>query len=98
MPLNNDCSYFIFQIFVKHRDKMLKLLKLKRYQVSVHYATPLPLMTYYNRKYKLNNKFFIKTANYAKTNISLPCYPKMKMRDVDKISRVIINGLKNVKK
>ena len=99
MPLNNDCSYFVFQIFVKNRDKILKLLKKKKYQVSVHYATPLPWMTYYYSKYKLRNKFFMKTIDYAKTNISLPCYPKMKMKDVDKISRVIINGLrKNVKK
>ena len=99
MPLNDDCSYFVFQIFVKNRDKILKLLKKKKYQVSVHYATPLPWMTYYYSKYKLKNKFFLKTINYAKTNISLPCYPKMKMKDVDKISRVIINGSKkNVKK
>lgn len=93
MPLSQDCSYFIFQIFVKNRDKILKLLKNKNYQVSVHYATPLPSMTYYNKKYKLKNNFFLKTIKYAEENISLPCYPKMTIAEVDKISSTIINGV-----
>lgn len=98
MPLSQDCSYFIFQIFVKNRDKILKLLKNKNYQVSVHYATPLPSMTYYNKKYKLKKKFFLKTKKYAEENISLPCYPKMKIAEVDKISSTIINGVNANKK
>ena len=31
MPLDKNCSYFIFQIFVKNRDKILKILKKKKF-------------------------------------------------------------------
>ncbi len=90
MPLDKNCSYFIFQIFVKNRDKILKILKKKNFQVSVHYAKPIPLMEYYTKKYNYKKNSFEKSKNYAKSNISLPCYPKLKFKEVDKISETII--------
>ena len=39
MPQDKDCSYFIFQIFHKKRDKLLKEFKAKKIGVSVHYNT-----------------------------------------------------------
>ena len=39
---NNDSSYFVFQIFCKKRDQLLRYLKNKNIGVSVHYANPLP--------------------------------------------------------
>ena len=52
---------FLFCIsnFYKNRDKLLKFLKLKKIGVSVHYANPLPKMTYYKKKYKLSIKNFL---------------------------------------
>ena len=45
LKFSKNCSYFIFQVFVKNRDKILKVLKEKKIGVSVHYATPLPLIS-----------------------------------------------------
>ena len=33
--------------------------------VSVHYGTPLPNMTYYKNKYKINALNFINSKNYG---------------------------------
>ena len=80
LKFSKNCSYFVFQVFVKNRDKILKVLKEKKLiGVSVHYATPLPLMTYYTKKYNLNKKDFVNSIRYAKSNISLPNHPFLKI-------------------
>ncbi|MDC3166111.1 DegT/DnrJ/EryC1/StrS aminotransferase family protein, partial [Candidatus Pelagibacter sp.] len=58
MPYSKDCSFFIFQIFCKKRNKILKELKNKNIGVSVHYANALPRMTYYKKKYNLKDSKF----------------------------------------
>ena len=71
-------------------DYQLKILKEKNFQVSVHYAKPIPLMKYYLNKYTGKKDLYSNAIEYAKTNISLPCYPKLKLKEVDKISETII--------
>ena len=89
LKFSKNCSYFIFQVFVKNRDKILKVLKEKKIGVSVHYATPLPLMTYYKKKYDLNKKDFVNSIRYAKSNISLPNHPFLKNNEIDFICDTI---------
>ncbi len=89
MPYSRDCSYFIFQIFCKNRDKILKKLKNLNIGVSVHYANALPRMTYYKNKYDLNYMKFKNAIKYGYENISLPVYPKLKISEVDKICKTI---------
>ena len=89
MPYSLNCSFFVFQIFCKDRDTLLKEFKNKKIGVSIHYATPLPLMTYYKNKYNLKNTIFKKAKNYADTNISLPIYPLLKFKELNKIVKVI---------
>ena len=89
LKFSKNCSYFIFQVFVKNRDKILKILREKRIGVSVHYATPLPLMTYYKKKYNLNKKNFVNSVRYAKCNISLPNHPFLKNNEIDYICDTI---------
>lgn len=84
-------SYFVFQIFIKNRDMVLQNLKEKNIGVSVHYMHPLPKMTYYNNKYKLNLKDFKNACEYGNTNISLPIYPLLKISEVDLICKTIID-------
>lgn len=86
-----DCSYFVFQIFCQSRDSILKYLKEKRIGVSVHYTNPLPKMTYYKKKYKLNVKKYPNAEKYGNMNISLPIYPKLKNKEVDYICKTILN-------
>ena len=59
----------------------------------MHYSKCLPRMTYYKRKYNLNINHFKNSDIYGRTNISLPIYPKLKIKDVNKICKTIINLL-----
>jgi len=84
-PYNKDNSYFIYQIFCKSRDKILKNFKKLNIGVSVHYSTPLHRMSYYRNKYKLNPKNYLSSENYSSKNISLPVYPKLNYKEIDHI-------------
>ena len=90
MPYSANSSFFVFQIFCNNRDKILKKLKERKIGVSVHYTNPLPKMSYYKKKYKLDIKDFRNSHKYGKLNISLPVYPKLKKMEIDKICREII--------
>ena len=96
MPYSSDCSFFVFQIFCKNRDKLLKNFKSKNIGTSIHYATPLPLMTYYKKKYQLDTKSFKNSKKYASTNISLPIYPSLKKFEIN-IDRVPHIGWNKIK-
>ena len=94
MPYSKRCSFFVFQIFTNKRDKILNLLKKKRIGSSVHYTNPLPKMSYYKKKYRLNIKNFSYAQTYGLSNISLPVYPKLKNKEVDKICNLIKKTIK----
>ena len=96
-PFSKNNSYFIFQIFCKNRNKILEELKKKKIGVSVHYMHPLPTMSYYKKKYRVASKHYVNASQYANTNISLPVYPSLSMRDVDYISKTIISLTNNEK-
>ncbi len=82
---DKDSSYFIFPILTKLRNSLLKHLIKKKIGVSIHYATTLPFMTYYKKKYNLDKRKYKNSILYANGNISLPVYPKLSLKDVDKI-------------
>ena len=89
MPFSKNCSFFIFQIFVKKRDKLINFLKKKKIQFSIHYANSLDQMSYYKKKYNLKNVNFKNINKYGKMCISLPVYPKLQDKEVDYISETI---------
>ena len=89
MPYSERCSFFVFQIFYKNRDKLLKELKKRNIGVSVHYSNPLTKMTYYKRKYNIKNINFKNSNYYGNSNISLPVYPKLKNTEIDNICKII---------
>ena len=73
-------SYFIFQIFLNSerlRNKILKVFKNKKIGCSIHYATPVPLMSYYKNKYNYKKGDFPNAEKYGKTSISLPVHQSM---------------------
>lgn len=94
-PFSKNNSYFIFQIFCKNRNRILEELKKKNIGVSVHYMHPLPSMSYYKKKYRLDIKKYSNASQYADTNISLPVYPSLTMGEVDYISKTIISLINN---
>ena len=89
MNYSKECSFFVFQIFCKKRNKLLKFLKNKNIGVSVHYINPLPRMSYYKNKYNLKITNFKNAQKYANSNISLPIYPKLTLKEVDLISNTV---------
>ncbi len=82
---DKNCSYFVFQIFVKNRNLILKQLVKKKIGVSVHYMMPLHKMGYYKKKNKSKNKHLKNSSAYGNMNLSLPVYPKLKISEVDYI-------------
>ena len=96
-PFSNNNSYFIFQIFCKKRDFILKEFKKLGIGVSVHYSTPLYRMSYYKKKYQFKFKDYLNSDLYSKTNISLPVYPKLKNIEIDYICKTLIKLINNEK-
>jgi len=94
MPYSNNCSFFVFQIFVKKRNGLMKILKDNKIQFSIHYANSLNKMSYYKKKYNLNDTTCLNATNYGKTCLSLPIYPKLTNKEIDFISSKI-NGFLN---
>ena len=89
-------SYFILQVFFKNkkiRNKILLKFKEQKIGCSIHYATPVPLMTYYKKKYRLNKKNFVNAVKYGENSISLPTHPFIEKKMINKILKVIEKNL-----
>lgn len=91
----ND-SYFIFQLFFKNsklRNKISKFLKSYKIGHTVHYMTPVPLMSYYKKKYNFKTKEFPVSVKYGKVSISLPIHGDLGKKDMYRIYSTIKKGL-----
>ena len=93
MPYSKDCSFFVFQIFSKKRDKIIKIFKELNIGFSIHYPNSLPKMSYYKKNNKLNLKSYKNSIDYGNMNISLPMYPKLKNIEIDFICKSILKAL-----
>tara|TARA_B100002019_G_C21268861_1_gene600971 strand:+ start:35 stop:1147 length:1113 start_codon:yes stop_codon:yes gene_type:complete len=94
MPYSKNCSFFVFQIFSKKRDKIIKILKALKIGFSIHYLNPIPKMSYFKKKYNLFLKDFKNADSYGSTNISLPIYPKLKNSEIDFICKNLKKAVK----
>ena len=68
-------SYFIFQILFKNkslRNKAINKLQKCNIGFSIHYATPVPLFSFYKNKYKYKNNMYPNALAYSKNSLSLP--------------------------
>ena len=92
-------SYFLFQIIIDdkiNRDKVLCMLQDHDIGVSIHYATPVPLMSYYKNKYDYKIGDFPNAEKYANQTISLPIHPKLSEIDMDYIAFSIKKIIRDV--
>ena len=90
--INESDSYFVYQILLnnkKNKNSLLKEFKNKGIGCSVHYETPLPLMTYYKKKYRISINKIINAKNYGDKVLSLPVYPKLTNKNIDYICQVV---------
>jgi dTDP-4-amino-4,6-dideoxygalactose transaminase len=93
---SNDNSYFLFQVILDEqidRDSVLLKLKEKGVGVSIHYATPVPLMSYYRRKYGFVENNFPNAVYYGNQNISLPVHNKVTKNDIEYICDIIRSSI-----
>jgi perosamine synthetase len=88
---SQDFSYFVFQIFVNNRNEVISELNKNKIGFSIHYLNPLHNLSYYKKRYSLKKVNFKNTEIYAKKNISLPVYKSLTLKEVDIISKLIIN-------
>ena len=85
---SDDNSYFLFQVILNEqidRDTILLKLKEKGIGVSIHYATPVPLMSYYRIKYGFEEKDYPNAVKYGNQSISLPVHSKINYNDIEYI-------------
>ncbi len=86
----------MFQIILDNsvdRDKVLLGLKENDIGVSIHYATPVPLMSYYKNKYGYITKDFPNAVNYGDQSISLPVHAKLSDEDIEYVCSTLIKVL-----
>tara|TARA_Y100000741_G_scaffold360985_1_gene344201 strand:- start:7240 stop:8364 length:1125 start_codon:yes stop_codon:yes gene_type:complete len=95
---SDDCSYFLFQIIISeeiNRDKILFSLMNKNIGVSIHYATPVPLMSYYKNKYGYKSGEFPNAENYANKSISLPVHSNLTYDDILYVCENLFEAMEN---
>ena len=94
LPIINKDNFHVFHIFeVAHqkRDLIIKKMKNKKINLSIHYQYPIHRMSGY--KNLINNKNTLKeTEKKSKIIFSLPIYPALKNTEID----IIIKTLKEI--
>ena len=83
MLLSKDCSYHLYWIRVKNRNKVMKELLSQGIETGSHYR-PVHSMTYYNTKIKLPV-----TDSIAKEVVTLPMHANLNENDVDFIIKTV---------
>ena len=95
-----DCSYFLFQIILSEnidRDGVISFLNEKQIGVSIHYATPVPLMSYYMKKYDYKAGDFPNAENYANRSISLPVHQNLCEDEILYVCESLVKSLEKFK-
>lgn len=77
MPLSEDCSYHLYWIRVKNRDKFMRHMRYKGIETGAHYY-PVHLMSYYNSKTNLPV-----TEQVGNEIVTLPMHPNLISDDID---------------
>ena len=93
---SDDNSYFLFQIILDNsidRDKIVMGLKENGIGVSVHNATPVPLMSYYKNKYGYISENFPNAVKYGNQSISLPVHAMLSSDDIEYICSILFKLL-----
>lgn len=79
MPLDKNCSYNFYWIYVKNPKNFIKRMFEKNIEIG-KYHEPIHTLAYYKTKQKLTN-----TENMAKHHVLLPTHPNLSLNDVEQI-------------
>ena len=83
IKFNPSHSFYVFQILLKERKKLIEKFKSLGVGFSIQYLKPINQMSYYKKKYNLLDKNFKSSNLFSKQIISLPVYPKLKNKEID---------------
>jgi dTDP-4-amino-4,6-dideoxygalactose transaminase len=90
--------FHIYPILVNNRNELINRLKKKKINVNINYPIPIHKMKAY-KKFVCNGCNCLPlTEKYAKRIISLPIYPDLKKKNLQKIVREIKSFIINKKK
>ena len=83
MMLSNDCSYHLYWILVKNREKFRKNMAEVNIETGIHYR-PVHTMSYYKSKSSLPE-----TDQIGKHIVSIPIHPNLSDNDVSRIIKSV---------
>ena len=95
LPLVNKNNFHVFHIFEvahKRRNKIIKKMKERNINLSIHYPYPIHKMSGYKKFVKKNSNHLYETEKKSKMIFSLPIYPSLKDSEI----KAIINNLKEI--
>ncbi len=81
-----DSAYYVYPIIVRKRNLLMKELKKNSIYSQIHYELPIHLQTAYKR---INKKNLRVTEKISKNILSLPFYPGIKKKQIERIFEVI---------
>ena len=87
MKFSKDCSYHLFWIRVKSREKLRKILLENGIETGIHYA-PVHKFELYDKKIKLEI-----TEKASEEIITIPMHPNLTSNEMNKVIRCINNNL-----
>ena len=82
MPLNTECSYNFYWLFVKNPTTFIEKMRQNNIEIG-RYHPPIHLLKYYKTNKKLKN-----TEIFSKSHILLPTHPNLSSENVEKIIRL----------
>jgi len=100
---NNDKSfissnYCLSIIFKKRnifkRTKVINFLNKNGLGTSIYYPKPVPLMSYYKKKYKYKVKDFKNASTISEQSIALPVGPHVSIKNLNFISKKVKESLR----
>ena len=74
---------------VPKRDKIIKKLKKNNIQININYPFPIHKMKAYKNRISNKSNYLPITEKMANGIFSLPLYPKLKVRELLKITRIL---------
>tara|TARA_Y100000591_G_scaffold329459_1_gene358083 strand:+ start:1288 stop:2403 length:1116 start_codon:yes stop_codon:yes gene_type:complete len=81
-----ESAYYVYPIIVKKRNLLMRELKKRGIYSQIHYEVPIHLQTAYSKKREKDLKT---TEKISKNILSLPFYPGIKKKQIDRIFNII---------
>ena len=85
MPFDKECSYHLYWIRTKNRNKFRKILENKNIETGIHYP-PVHNFQLYKKK---NNLKLDVTETITKEIVTIPIHPNLTHTQIDKIIKII---------